>query len=68
MFAVRLARSTVEPVSSSTQTRLVKSQPAGGADSVTVYEPGAMLAYDWLPLPPVVVMLNDDGESPAFVV
>ena len=56
MFAV--CPETVVPLSSSVQARLVKSQPAGGADSVTVYDPAERLVKDWLPLPPEVAIEN----------
>ena len=55
---------TLEPLSSSTHSRLVKSQPSGGADSVTVYEPGDMFGKDWLPLPLDVAIGNEAGERP----
>ena len=65
MFAV--GPETVVPLSSSWQTRLVKSQPAGGADSVTVYDPAERLVKDWLPLPPEVVIENGLEIPPVAV-
>jgi hypothetical protein len=50
--------------SSSTHWRLVKSHPAGSADSVTVYEPGVMFVNDWLPVPPEVAIGNEAGDRP----
>ena len=48
----------------SSQARLLKSQPAGSVDSVTVYVPFARPVYDCCPSPPLVVIEKDEGMSP----